>query len=60
MNTPRIYHSEHWHQRAEELRTMATQRQRSPDACGLLRQLADEYDLLARRADERLRDRSGS
>ena len=53
MKTPRTYHPEHWHQRAEELRTMATQRLHNSDARGLLMQIADEYDLLAKRAEDR-------
>jgi hypothetical protein len=60
MTSPRTYHPEHWHRRAEELRTMSTQGRRNADARSLLRQLADEYDLLAKRADHRLRERVGS
>jgi hypothetical protein len=35
---------------------MATQDQRNADARIMLRQLAHEYDLLAKRADDRLRE----
>jgi hypothetical protein len=41
----RIYAPEHWHQRAEELRILAAEACRDPDA--------HEYDLLAKRADDR-------
>ncbi len=56
METPTIYHPEHWHRRAEELRTLAAERARHPDSRSLLNQIADEYDLLAKRAEDRLRD----
>jgi hypothetical protein len=60
MNAPRTYDPVHWHRRAEELRTIATEREGNPDACSLLRQLADEYDLLAKRADDRLQKGASS
>ena len=46
----RIYCPEHWHRRAEELRT-AAEGTRDPDSRSLLKQIADEYDLLAKRAE---------
>ena len=55
MDTPRVYPPEHWHRRAEELRTVAAKGARSSDARSLLMQIADEYDLLANRAEGRLR-----
>jgi hypothetical protein len=50
----RIYRPEHWHRRAEELR-MAAEGTRDLDSRSLLNQIAAEYDLLAKRAEERLR-----
>jgi hypothetical protein len=52
----RIYPPEHWHRRAEELRILAAEARRDPRSRSLLKQIADEYDLLAKRADNRLRD----
>ena len=52
----RIYRPEHWHRRAEELRTLAAEGTRDPDSRSLLKQIADEYELLAKRAEDRLRD----
>jgi hypothetical protein len=54
MKTPRTYRPEHWHRRAEELRSLAKDTY-NPDSRSLLKQIADEYDLLAKRAEERLR-----
>ena len=54
MDRPRIYPPDHWHKRAEDLRTLATEVTRNPDSRSLLRQIADEYDLLAQRAEDRL------
>jgi len=51
----RIYRAEHWHRRAEELRSLAGEAARDPDSRSLLKQIADEYDLLAKRAEDRLR-----
>jgi hypothetical protein len=51
----RIYRPEHWHQRAEELRSLAAEAARDLDSRSLLKQIADEYDLLAKRAEDRLR-----
>ena len=55
MKTPRTYRPEHWHRRAEELRSLAAEDTYNPDSRSLLKQIADEYDLLAKRAEERLR-----
>jgi hypothetical protein len=52
MDPPKIYRPEHWHRRAEELRT-AAEGTRDPDSRSLLKQIADEYDLLAKRAEDR-------
>jgi hypothetical protein len=54
MDRPRIYPPDHWHKRAEDLRTLATEVTRNPDSRSLLKQIADEYDLLAQRAEDRL------
>ena len=54
MDTPRtIYHPTHWHRRAAEVRVLAAEATRSPDERSLLKQIADEYDLLATRAEDR-------
>jgi hypothetical protein len=50
----RIYPPEHWHRRAAELRIMAAEPWRNPDSRSLLKQIAHEYDLLAKRADDRV------
>jgi hypothetical protein len=49
----RIYPPEHWHRRAEELRIRAAEAKRDPHSRSLLKQIADEYDLLAKRAEDR-------
>jgi hypothetical protein len=49
----KIYPPEHWHRRAEELRILAAEARRDPDSRSLLKQIADEYDLLAKRAEDR-------
>ena len=53
METPRVYPPEHWHRRAEELRSLAVKGIHSSDARTLLMHIADEYDLLANRAETR-------
>jgi len=53
MSTVRIYPPHRWRQRAQELRNFAAAGTSDPDTRSRLRQIADEYDLLARRADER-------
>ncbi len=55
MSTVRIYPPNHWRQRAQELRNIAARGASDPDARCRLQQIADEYDLLANRADERLK-----
>jgi hypothetical protein len=54
VSTFRTYPPHHWRQRAQELRNIAARGANDPDARNRLLQIADEYDLLARRADERL------
>jgi hypothetical protein len=54
MDPPKIYRPEHWHRHAEELRTAAEGMRHSSRS--LWKQIADEYDLLAKRAEDRLRD----
>jgi hypothetical protein len=54
MDPPKIYRPEHWRRRAEELRT-AAEGMRHPSR-SLWKHIADEYDLLAKRAEDRLRD----
>jgi hypothetical protein len=53
LNTVKIYPPHHWRQRARELRNIAAEGARDPDKRSRLLQIADEYDVLARRADER-------
>jgi hypothetical protein len=55
MNTVRFYPSQQWRRRAQELRNIATTGA-DPDARSRLLQIADEYDLLANRADERVKN----
>jgi hypothetical protein len=52
----KIHPPEHWHRRAAELRFLATEPGRDPDSRSLLKQIAHEYDLLAKRAEGRLKD----
>ena len=47
MITLRTYPSQHWHQRAAELRILASKSPRTAESRSLLLQIADEYDLLA-------------
>jgi hypothetical protein len=42
MDTPRVHPPEHWHRRAEELRTLAAMGKPSSDARSLLMQIANE------------------
>jgi hypothetical protein len=53
MSTVRIYPPHHWRQRAQELRNVAARGANDPGARSRILQIADEYDLLAQRADER-------
>jgi hypothetical protein len=48
---------EHWHLRAEEARSLASQLD-DPDAKATMIRMADEYEKLAARALRRLRDQN--
>ena len=49
---------EHWHKRAEEMRTFAED-MRNSDARPIMLRIADDYDRLAQRAEEELGGNAG-
>ena len=57
MTQPKLYDPEHWHRRAEELLTIAGETRDASSKATLL-QIANEYEILARRADARRKESS--
>ncbi len=57
MREPSFDNPRYWHMRAEETRALAEE-MRSPDARDLMQRIADDYDRLARLAEERLGSKS--
>ena len=53
MTKPFIHDPEHWRQRAEEARAVADQIA-DPEARQMMLKIADDYERLAKRAEERI------
>ncbi len=57
MRDPSFDNFRHWHMRAEETRALAED-MRNPEAKALMQRIADDYDRLARLAEDRFGSKS--